>query len=126
MTIAVTRAAIELERRSNSISPYEVIALLLDGALERLEQAQTALSKGDTKRTGILIEKAIGILNGLRENLNFEAGGELASNLDSLYEYMIRRLCEAEEDTGMEIMSETRRLLSEIKMGWDGIAIAAA
>lgn len=124
MAIAVTRAAIEMEQRSDSVSPYEVIALLLDGALERVCQAKQTLAKGNTEEAGELMTRVIDIINGLRGSLDFEQGGELAENLDSLYGYIIQRLCDAEAETGDDILSETTKLLSEVKSGWDGIAAA--
>lgn len=122
MAIAVTRAAIEMEERSESITPYEVIGLLLDGALERVGQAKQTLAKGNTEEAGELMTRVIDIINGLRGSLDFEQGGELAENLDSLYGYIIERLCEAEAETGDHILSETSKLLGEVKSGWDGIA----
>jgi len=124
MSIAVTRAAIEMEERSEEISPYEVISLLLDGALERIDQAKQSLSCGETEATGILIDKAVGIVNGLRGSLDMEKGGEIAQNLDGLYEYINNRLCEAEVDTGSAILLEAGKLLSEVKNGWDDMAAA--
>lgn len=124
MAIVETRAAIELEQRSESISPYEVITLLLDGALERVAQAKQTLAKGNTVEAGELMARVIDIINGLRGSLDFEQGGELAENLDSLYGYIIQRLCEAEAENGDDVLSEASRLLGEVKIGWDGIAAA--
>lgn len=124
MAIAVTRAAIEMEQRSDSVTPYEVIALLLDGALERVDQAQQTLAKGNTEEAGELMARVIDIINGLRGSLDFEQGGELAENLDSLYGYIIERLCAAEAETGDAVLAEANKLLAEVKSGWDGIAAA--
>ena len=123
MAISATRAALELEERSDDITPYEVITLLLDGALERIEQAKLTLACGNTEEAGELIGKTVGIVNGLRESLDIGRGGELAENLDSLYDYIVNRLCEAEEDTGKAILTETSQLLNEIKSGWEGIIV---
>lgn len=69
--------------------------------------------------------KAIGIINGLRENLNFELGGEMAVRLDKLYGYLITRLHEAEAETGGAVLAESSQLLSELKSGWEAIGVAA-
>lgn len=122
MAIAVTSAAVEMEQRSDDITPYEVIGLLLDGALERVSQAKTTLAKGNTEEAGQLMARVVDIVNGLRGSLDFERGGELATNLDGLYDYIVGRLCEAEAENGGEILTETDQLLAEVKSGWDGIA----
>lgn len=122
MTIDVTRASRELEQKVDSVTPYEVISLLLEGALERVEQAQETLSKGDTQAAGELMGRLVGIVNGLRNSLDFDNGGEVAVNLDSLYEYITARILEAEEENGLEVLSEAGELLSQVKDGWQGIA----
>lgn len=121
-----TRAAIEMEERAETITPHEVITLMFDGALERVAQAKTALAQGDENETGLLLGKIVGILNGLRESLDLEKGGEIAHNLKGLYDYIIARLSEAEADTGMAILSEAESLLTDLKAGWDGISGVAA
>jgi flagellar protein FliS len=61
------------------------------------------------------------IIQGLRTSLDAEKGGDIAANLDSLYEYMGRRLLEANMNNDTAILDEVNTLLSEIKLGWDGI-----
>ena len=122
MAIAATQAAVALEEREMEVSPYELIKLLLDGALERIEQAQTTLAKGNTVEAGELMGRVVEIVNGLRSSLDMESGGEIATNLDEVYGYVMGRLCEAEAENGDVILTEAARLLGEVKHGWDGIA----
>lgn len=124
-TIAQTQAATYMEASVDRLTPYEVIQLLLDGALERLDQAAEQLRQGQEELAGLLMGKAIGILNGLRDSLDFDQGGEMAVRLDQLYSYLIVRLQEAEAETGGEVLQESSQLLVELKSGWDAIAVAA-
>jgi len=124
MSIAVTRAAIEMEERAEEISPYEVISLLFDGALERIEQAQVSLTEGDEKEADLLINKVVGIVNGLRGSLDLDNGGDIAANLDTLYTYINGRLQEVPKHNSGEILAETSQLLSEVRDGWDGMSVA--
>lgn len=68
-----------------------------------------------------MIGKGIGIIGGLREALNHEVNGELSANLDRLYEYMIRRLTDANRNNDAAALAEVASLLLEVKTGWDGI-----
>lgn len=103
-------------------SPHELVSMLMNGAIERISQARGALQRGDTARKGERIGKAIAIIDNLRASLDAEQGGEVAVNLASLYDYMERRLLQANLKSDDAALEEVQRLLKEIKAGWDGIA----
>lgn len=103
-------------------SPHRLIQMLMEGGLTRLAQARGAMERGQIAQKGELISKAIGIIGGLREGLNLEQGGDVAANLDSLYEYMTARLIEANVQNEVEPLDEVASLLRNVKSGWDAIA----
>lgn len=109
--------AVEIE----SASPHRLIQLLLEGALERLQQAHAAMSRSDVAAAGQLISRTIDIVVGLRQSLDDEAG-DLTAQLDSLYQYCEIRLFEATRQQNPEILEEVTRLIKTLKSGWDGIA----
>lgn len=100
---------------------HRLIQMLLDGALERLASAKGHIQRGDVQRKGEQIGKAIGIVGGLRASLDFEAGGALAANLEALYDYMERRLLQANLASDPAILDEVAGLLRQIKSAWDRI-----
>ncbi len=103
----------------DEITPYRVITMLLDGALERVDQAIISLDDGDFDEASILVGKTIGIVGGLRESLDTQQGGELANNLDLLYEYILGRLQVIDEfHEPVIILDEVRKLLNEVHLGW--------
>ncbi|MWV12565.1 flagellar export chaperone FliS [Pseudomonas sp. R-28-1W-6] len=102
--------------------PHRLIQMLMDGGLSRLAQARGAMQYGQLAAKGELIGKAIGIIGGLRDGLNFAQGGEIAVNLDRLYEYMISRLVKANRDNDMALIDEVADLLRNVKSGWDAIS----
>jgi len=103
-------------------SPHRLIQMLMEGGLSRLAQARGALERGQVALKGELIGKAIGIIGGLREGLDLQQGGELAANLDGLYDYMVNRLVEANLKNDAALLEEVAELLRNIKTGWDGIS----
>lgn len=103
-------------------SPHRLIQMLMQGGLERIAQARGAIERDAFAEKGELIGKAISIIGGLREPLDHEVGGELSQNLDSLYEYMISLLVEANRKNDVAHLDEASSLLREVKSGWDGIA----
>ena len=103
----------------DDITPYQVITMLLNGALERVDQAIVSLDEGDLDEANTLVGKTIGIVRGLRESLDTQRGGELANNLDLLYEYIVAQLHTIDEyDEPIIILDEVRKLLSEVHSGW--------
>ena len=101
--------------------PHRLIQLLLDGALERINMAKNRIEARDYAAKGNLIGKAMDIVSGLRGFLDFEKGGELAANLESLYDYIERGLLQASARNDVEKLDEMAKLLRTIKQGWDGI-----
>lgn len=102
-------------------SPHSLIAMLLDGALERISEATGAFSRRDIAVAGSSIGKAISIVDNLRVSLDPELGGEVATNLGALYEYMTRRLLEANATKDVDMLAEVSGLLREIKIAWDQV-----
>lgn len=103
-------------------SPHRLIQMLFEGGLERIAQAKGAIQQNNVEKRSMYINKAANIIGGLRGSLDSDQGGDLADNLDSLYDYMTRRLYEANRDSDLEILDEVGGLLAEIKMAWDQIA----
>jgi flagellar protein FliS len=102
-------------------SPHRIIQMLLAGALERLAQAKLAIGNGDIANRGLLIGKAIGIVNGLNSSLNMDAGAEVAGNLTQLYDYMLVRMSEANINNDPQAIDDVASILKTIKEGWDAI-----
>ncbi len=122
MTISVTQIKAS-PTHVDEITPYQVITMLLDGALERVDQAISRLDEGDVDEAAILVQKTIGIVGGLRDSLNFENGGEIAVNLDILYEYIVDKLDSINSNAApIAVLDEVRKLLAEVHNGWVGIA----
>lgn len=105
----------------DSVTPYQVITLLLDGALERIDQAIRRVTEGEIDAAAILVEKAIGIIGGLRNSLDLDQG-EIASNLDALYDYILVSLQAIDTESPLVTLDEVKNLLQEIDTGWKGIA----
>lgn len=101
--------------------PHRLIQLLLDGALERMSIAKNRITANDYEGKNRYLNKSIEIVGGLRSFLDFDKGGELAAKLEALYDYIERRLFEANVRNDIEIIDECAKLLRQVKAGWDGI-----
>ena len=113
-----------LEGAIEGASPHRLVGLLLRGARERIQTAVALLEQGDIARKGAYISAAFNIVDSLRSSLDHQAGGEIADGLESIYDYVGRRLVEAHAQNDTAKMKEADRLLGEIEAAW--LAIPAA
>jgi flagellar protein FliS len=115
-------ANVGLETGIASASPHKLIVMLYDGALVALLSAKTNIAAGNIAAKGSAISKAISIIdNGLRASLDKNAGGEIATNLDALYDYMSRRLLHANLKNDVTIIDEVHGLLADLRGAWVAI-----
>lgn len=99
-------------------NPHEMVQLMLDGAVTRVMQAAGALENGDVALKCELISKTLNLVQGLQACLDTERGGEIARNLEALYDYMGRRLVAANAFNDVSILHEVASLLRELQTGW--------
>ena len=102
-------------------SPHRLIQMLMEGVIEKIAIAKGHMERGETAKKGSHISWAISIIDGLRASLDLNTGGEIAQNLDDLYDYMTRRLARANIENDADILDEVASLLRSIKAGWDEV-----
>jgi len=105
-------------------SPHRVVQLMLDAVLSRVAEASGHLERGEIPAKGEKIGKALGIIEALLLGLDTQRGGEIAANLERLYDYASRTLLKANLENRVDLLKEVSSLLREVKLGWDGIAAA--
>lgn len=76
-------------------SQGKLIVMLFNGAIQRAEEAKRQLSRGKTEGVHNNLLRAQDIIAELRGALNMKVGGDLARNLDRVYEYFQHLLIKA-------------------------------
>ncbi|WP_278382876.1 flagellar export chaperone FliS [Pseudoalteromonas distincta] len=102
-------------------NPHQVIQILMREFLTQVYQAKVFIQRSDIESRNNSIKKAIGIIGGLKGGLNLKQGGDIADNLNALYDYLVIRLSEANTQNSIDILDEIKELFSPIKEAWDGI-----
>ncbi len=109
-----------------------LIQLLLVGAVAAIQAAGAHLGRGDLPAKARELSRAVNIVDTLRANLDHDQGGEIAANLEQLYDYVARRLTLANARNDAAMLEESMGLLSQIRDAWSAmdehtpVAVAAA
>ena len=115
-------ATVGVETGVTAASPHKLVVMLFEGAMVAITSAIQHMQSGDIARKGLAISKAIAIIDqGLRASLDKKIGGEVALNLDALYEYMSNRLVIANLKNQVDVLEEVYQLLKGLKDAWDAI-----
>ena len=100
-------------------SPYELVKMLFDGSLERTARALGHMERGEIALKGECLSRVVGMVSHLRESLDPAVGdGSIAQNLDALYDYILRRVTEANLYNDKAALEEVRKLLGELRDAW--------
>ena len=120
-----TYARVGLETGVVAANPHKLILMLFEGARIALSSALIHMRNGEITAKGESISKAIAIISsGLQASLDIKAGGELAEQLHALYDYMSRRLLQANLQNKSEYIEEVARLLAELNAAWETIGLS--
>jgi len=110
-----------MESRILSAEPMELVRMLYRGCIDSVKEAQRHLEDGDIAGRSRQITKAHDILTELVSSLDPQRGGELSIRLGQLYDYMQRRLIEANCRQEDGPLCEVLGLLCTLLEGWEGV-----
>lgn len=104
-------------------SPHKLIALLFDGLMDSLAQAQGAIAQQDMEAKCTALGRAVRIVDeGLNSALDLQQGGELAANLRDLYTFVTMRLTQANLRNDSALIEECKGLVEPLREAWNAIA----
>ena len=118
-------ANVGLETGVVAASPHQLIVMLYEGAELAVRMAIKHMNEGDTSKKSVAISKASSIIQeGLRAALDPHQGGDIALQLDALYDYMNQRLMLAHVNNQTAPLEEVLGLLRELRGAWQQIGTA--
>lgn len=127
MSYAMQRSAGSLYRQTSAqgsvegADRHQLVSMLLDGLVDRINQARGHIVHQDVAAKGQAFAKAIAIVVELRETLDHNVAPELTHRLDALYDYVTRRLLFAQLNDNIDALDEAQRLINPVREAWHGI-----
>jgi len=104
--------------------PVTLVVLLYDKAVMSLKVAIRAIGDGEIEARWRANNKAVEIINHLLMTLDMEKGGEVASNLEAVYGYMLHRLLDVDMRNDPRAAEEVIQLLEPLRASWAELAKA--
>jgi len=101
--------------------PKRLVLMCYDGAIDNLKIGKQRLADKDYEGKAKALIKAQDIINELLCALDYEKGGSIAKSLDSLYNYMLRRIFHADLTRDVKAIEEVIGMLTELKAAWEEI-----
>src|SRR5215467_2452429 len=104
--------------------PGKILLMLYDGVIDALKRATRHLAAGNMAEKGSCILQAHDIITQFVVSLDYDAGGELAHNLEALYRYMLDQILRANVKNDPRPLEEVISLLSTLKDGWESAVVS--
>ena len=105
----------------NSADNVQLIQMLFDGLVESLKAAEGQIKRNEISAKAKSLARASKIVLGLQNALDFEEGGEIATNLNELYSYVVRRLFHVNAHNDIDALQEIHGLMEEIRQAWKSV-----
>ncbi len=110
----------------NSADNVQLIQMLFDGLVESLKAAEGQIKRNEINAKAKSLARASKIVLGLQNALDFEEGGEIATNLNELYSYVVRRLFHVNAHNDIDALLEIHGLMEEIRQAWKSVPLLIA
>jgi flagellar protein FliS len=117
--------SVKSESMAHGGKGVELVVMLYDGIIESLVKAQGHIERKEWRDAGRQFARALTIVAGLRETLDFERGQPVADNLFSFYNALSAQLIKAQARRDVALLQECIKMISEVKDSWVQLAKAA-
>jgi len=118
MTMKRPGANVYRQTQVKTATPGQILILLYEAAIKHTKLAMQAIQKKDLPAKGVAIGKTHDILNELSLSLNFEVGGKVAKDLESLYHFMTRQLVKANLENSVKDLESVVKCLETLLSAW--------
>jgi flagellar protein FliS len=102
-------------------SPLRLVVLTMNGAITRIERARRGAESGNVTVYRTELNRARALIAELLAALDRPSGGEIATQLESLYEFMLTKLLAPGKAPDTNQLAMAQNLMKTIKDGFDNV-----
>lgn len=99
-------------------SPKKLVVLLYDGCIKNMKLAELSIKENKLDQAHTALIKSQDIIAELASTLNKEQGGQVAQDLNDIYEYLMINLIEANRTKDVTIIQKNREMIEELREAW--------
>ena len=110
--------------RANSVntSPLQLVVMCYDGMLRFMKKVREAIEQKDIPNRVKYLNKTLAIVDELQSSLDFVQGGDVARNLDRVYDYFNNELMKVGMHNDLDVLSHLEKLTRELRGAWAQVA----
>jgi flagellar protein FliS len=105
-----------------NLSREEIVVKLYEALRIRLQAAIEEINDGNIARKAEHLSRGLAIVLELQASLDMEQGGEIAVNLNSLYNYLVSDLVAANLNNDTQKIEEALKVVDPLLEAWTEIA----
>ncbi len=110
-----------LQTEAETLSPGQLLLKAYEDLISSINMAKEAIKNGDIAEKAKYISKADKTISILQAALDFEAGGEIAQNLDYLYKAIKHQLLLANANNSIENLDNALEILTPLYEAWQEV-----
>ncbi|WP_157868706.1 flagellar export chaperone FliS [Thiomicrospira aerophila] len=107
-----------LETSVSEATPYKLVALLYENGIKHMKLMRLMIERKQIAAKTEQANRVTSILYGLKAGLDMELGGDVAANLDALYNYIIKQVLTASLNNDLVVLDEALGLLQDLQEAW--------
>jgi flagellar protein FliS len=98
----------------------QLLIMLYEAAITNVKKASVCIQNQDISGKGLYIGKTHDIINELASSLDHESGGNIAADLERLYNFIVEQLVKANIENKVDHLNTVQKLLETLLDGWRG------
>lgn len=106
------------QNQVSTASPEQILLMLYDGAIRFTRRAITGIEEDQPEQKMSGVSKAMAIIAEFSNSLNHDIGGQIAEDLDALYDFMMRELTSANINNDVQKLRNVETLLVDLRQTW--------